>query len=113
MVDTAGRQAFGRERLTREVADVLYVDASEVEPNESSSSRAVAPPGTVARRKLRTIADATRARRRPRSLGGAGGRARLDEGPAPEAVGRLRLEFFDLTEGRRTVGPLVIEAEAE
>ncbi|MFC9342237.1 phosphopantetheine-binding protein [Streptomyces sp. NPDC057020] len=35
MVDTAGQQAFTRERLTRDVADVLYVDPSEVEPAES------------------------------------------------------------------------------
>ncbi|MER5967954.1 phosphopantetheine-binding protein [Streptomyces sp. NPDC002057] len=35
MVDTAGQQAFTRERLTRDVADVLYVDAAEVEPDES------------------------------------------------------------------------------
>ncbi|MFF0273318.1 phosphopantetheine-binding protein [Streptomyces sp. NPDC004330] len=35
MVDTAGHQAFTRERLTRDVADVLYVDPAEIEPDES------------------------------------------------------------------------------
>ncbi|MYS09386.1 phosphopantetheine attachment domain protein [Streptomyces sp. SID6041] len=35
MVDTAGQQTFTRERLMRDVADVLYVDAAEIETDES------------------------------------------------------------------------------
>ncbi|MFI8367905.1 phosphopantetheine-binding protein [Streptomyces sp. NPDC085479] len=35
MADTAGQQTFALERLTRDVADVLYVDAEEIDPDES------------------------------------------------------------------------------
>ncbi|MFC8172376.1 phosphopantetheine-binding protein [Streptomyces sp. NPDC057242] len=35
MADTAGQQTFALERLARDVADVLYVEAEEVDPDES------------------------------------------------------------------------------
>ncbi|WP_371634928.1 phosphopantetheine-binding protein [Streptomyces zaomyceticus] len=35
MADTAGQRAFTRERLTQDVADVLYVGAEEIAPQES------------------------------------------------------------------------------
>ncbi|MFI9121233.1 phosphopantetheine-binding protein [Streptomyces bikiniensis] len=35
MADTAGQQTFALERLVRDVADVLYVEAGEIDPDES------------------------------------------------------------------------------
>ncbi|MFJ4868416.1 phosphopantetheine-binding protein [Streptomyces sp. NPDC088757] len=35
MADAAGQQTFALERLVRDVADVLYVEAEEVDPDES------------------------------------------------------------------------------
>ncbi|MFG3039214.1 phosphopantetheine-binding protein [Streptomyces sp. NPDC048330] len=35
MADTAGQQTFALERLARDVADLLYVEVGEIDPDES------------------------------------------------------------------------------